>query len=85
MKALKDSGVFTEAEYHELNQAYYFLMSIRLKKQATQLLHDRTEPDNYVDISTLTKIERVTLKEIFKVIDNFQSKIKLEFTNSLLG
>lgn len=85
MKALKDNGVFTESEYHELNQAYYFLMSIRLKKQATQLIQDRTEPDNYVDISSLTKIERVTLKEIFKVIDNFQSKIKLEFNNSLLG
>jgi CBS domain-containing protein len=84
MKILKEQGAFTDAEYHELNQAYYFLMNIRLKKQAIQLMQDHTDADNYLDISTLTKIERVTLKEVFKVIKNFQSKIKLEFTNNLL-
>ncbi|MEO8884747.1 MAG: DUF294 nucleotidyltransferase-like domain-containing protein [Mucilaginibacter sp.] len=85
MKILKEKGVFTEAQYYELNQAYYFLMNIRLKKQSIQLMQDRTDPDNYMDISALSKIERVTLKEVFKVIKNFQSKIKLEFTNSLLS
>jgi CBS domain-containing protein len=60
-------------------------MSMRLKKQAVQITRDNSQPDNYVDISHLTKIERVTLKEIFKVIDNFQTKIRLEFTNSLSG
>ncbi|UEG52362.1 DUF294 nucleotidyltransferase-like domain-containing protein [Mucilaginibacter daejeonensis] len=84
MKALRKLDVFTETAYHELYQSYYFLMSMRLKKQATQILNDKTAPDNYIDISSLTKIERVTLKEIFKVISNFQSKIKIDFTNSLL-
>jgi CBS domain-containing protein len=83
MKALRKSEVFSETGFNELYQSYYFLMSMRLKNQATQIIHDKKEPDNYIDISNLTKIERVTLKEIFKVIGNFQSKIKIEFTNTL--
>jgi CBS domain-containing protein len=85
MKSLLKMEVFTETAYHELYQSYYFLMSMRLKKQAIQIIQDKKEPDNYIDLTTLTKIERVTLKEIFKVIGNFQSKIKIEFTNSVLG
>jgi CBS domain-containing protein len=85
MKALRKLEVFSETAYHELYQSYYFLMSMRLKKQAIQIIHDKKSPDNYIDLSTLTKIERVTLKEIFKVIGNFQSRIKIEFTNSVLG
>jgi CBS domain-containing protein len=84
MKALRSLDVFSETAYHELSQSYYFLMSMRLKKQATQIIYDKTAPDNYIDLSGLTKIERVTLKEIFKVIGNFQSKIKIDFTNSIL-
>ncbi|MDB5109776.1 MAG: hypothetical protein JWR67_890, partial [Mucilaginibacter sp.] len=85
LKALKEKGIFTESEYHELSQSYYFLMNMRLKKQTEQILHDHTEPDNYIALSRLSKIERVTLKEIFKIIENFQSKIRVEFTNSILG
>ncbi len=84
MKALRQLEVFSETAYHELSQSYYFLMSMRLKKQAVQIIYDKTSPDNYIDLSSLTKIERVTLKEIFKVIGNFQSKIKMDFTNSIL-
>ncbi|PRY11272.1 CBS domain-containing protein [Pontibacter ummariensis] len=85
LEALRDKGVFTEGEYHELMQSYYYLMSMRLKKQAAQIIHDKSEPENYIDIRSLTKIEQVTLKEIFKTIANFQTSIKFKFTNSLLG
>jgi CBS domain-containing protein len=85
MKALKDKGIFSESEYHELSQSYYFLMNLRLKKQTEQIIQDHTEPDNYMDISQLSKLEQVTLKEIFKIIANFQSKIKVSFTGSLMN
>ena len=83
LDALRAQGVFTERETQELLQAYYYLMGVRLKKQAAQIIRDHTAPDNYLDPSILTKVEQVTLKEIFKVIADFQLKIKVGFTKSL--
>ncbi|QNH63789.1 DUF294 nucleotidyltransferase-like domain-containing protein [Hymenobacter sediminicola] len=80
---LRERGVFREQEYQELLQAYYYLMGMRLKKQARQLIDDRTAPTNYLDPKTLTQVEQVTLKEIFKVIGDFQLKIKVGFTKTL--
>ena len=83
IQTLHEMKVFNEKEYHEIMQSYYYLMGMRLKKQAEHIIKDRNTPNNYLDPSTLTKIEQVTLKEIFKVIENFQLKIKIEFTKSL--
>ncbi|WP_187262383.1 DUF294 nucleotidyltransferase-like domain-containing protein [Pontibacter beigongshangensis] len=85
LQELKAKGVFTENEVQELLQSYYYLMSLRLKKQAGQIINDKNEPDNYIDLRSLTKIEQVTLKEIFRTISNFQSYIKVEFKNSLFA
>ncbi len=85
LKALREKEVFTETAYQELMQSYYFLMSMRLKKQAMQITYDKTEPTNYINPRSLTKIEHITLKQIFKTIENFQTKIKMEFTNNLFG
>ncbi|GAB2707742.1 nucleotidyltransferase family protein [Hymenobacter frigidus] len=76
-------GVFKEKECQELLQAYYYLMGMRLQQQARQIINDRTAPTNYLDPTTLTQVEQVTLKEIFKVIGDFQLKIKVNFTKSL--
>jgi CBS domain-containing protein len=85
LKALKEKGVFTEKAYQELTQSYYFLMGMRLKNQARQIMIDKTEPDNYINLNTLTRIEQLTLREIFKTIENFQTGIKVAFTNNLFG
>ncbi|WP_299708571.1 DUF294 nucleotidyltransferase-like domain-containing protein [uncultured Pontibacter sp.] len=83
LEALAQMGIFTEKERQELLQAYYYLMGMRLKKQAIQIIDDRKAPDNLLDPKTLTKIEQVTLKEIFKVIGDFQTKIKVSFMETL--
>jgi CBS domain-containing protein len=80
---LRELGVFKEREYEELLQAYYYLMGMRLRKQARQLIADRRAATNYLDPKTLTQVEQVTLKEIFKVISDFQVKIKVAFTKAL--
>lgn len=80
---LYEQDVLNKVEYYELMQAYYYLMGIRLKRQAKDIIRKQGEPHNYIDPADLTKIERVTLKEIFKVIEKFQLKIKIEFTGSL--
>lgn len=85
MKVLNDMGVFSDASYKELHQSYYYLMSLRLRKQAAQILQDNSQPTNFVDIKSLTKIEQVTLKEIFKTIEAFQARIRMEFTKEMPG
>ncbi|WP_421939481.1 DUF294 nucleotidyltransferase-like domain-containing protein [Pedobacter sp.] len=82
LKVLKNLNVFTEQQFNELMQSYYYLMGLRLKHQADQI-NNHIEPDNFIEINSLTKIEKVTLIEIFKTIQNFQSGIKIRFTNSL--
>nr|MDQ3395814.1 DUF294 nucleotidyltransferase-like domain-containing protein [Bacteroidota bacterium] len=83
IKALYENKIFSEVEYNELLQAYYYLMGMRLKMQSRQIIKDNRDPDNYLDPNQLTKVEQVTLKEIFKIIEKFQLKIKIEFTRSL--
>lgn len=85
LEALRQEGVFTTEEFHELLQAYYYLMGMRLRYQAHQIIRDQDEPHNYVNPKSLTKIEIVTLKEIFKVIDKFQQRIKVVFTRNIFG
>ncbi|GGK61546.1 DUF294 nucleotidyltransferase-like domain-containing protein [Rufibacter glacialis] len=85
IEALAEAGVFTEKQCQELMQSYYYLMGLRLRKQASQIMQDKSEPDNYLDLQSLTKIEQVTLKEIFRTISDFQLGIKVQFTNSLFG
>ncbi len=85
LKALKDKNIFTEAEVTELLQSYYFLMGLRLKNQSQQILEQHTEPGNYIMLQQLSKIDQLTLKEIFKTIENFQQRIRMQFTGSLVG
>jgi CBS domain-containing protein len=83
LAALRQLNVFSEKDYQELLQSYYYLMGMRLKKQSVQMMQDKMQPDNYLDPKKLTKVERVTLKEIFKVIADFQLKIKVSFAKQL--
>jgi len=83
MTILQEEDIFTEKEFQEIHQAYYYLMAMRLKKQAKQMIEDRAIPTNYIDPNYLTQVERVTLKAIFKVISQFQVKIKVSFTQTL--
>ncbi|MCX3265288.1 DUF294 nucleotidyltransferase-like domain-containing protein [Pedobacter agri] len=84
LRQLKDLGVFNQTQYNELTQSYYYLMGLRLKNQADQIIKHQVSPNNLIEINNLTKIEKVTLIEIFKTILNFQSGIKMKFTNSLI-
>lgn len=83
LKALKTLNIFTEKQYHDLYQCYYFLMSMRLKNHAKQIIQDKNIPDNLINTNNLTKIELATLKEIFKTIVDFQAGIRMKFTGNL--
>lgn len=85
LKGLKDKQVFTEGDVTELLQSYYFLMGLRLKNQSQQIIKDHAQPDNYITPQHLSKIDQLSLKEIFKTIENFQLRIRMQFTGNLLG
>ncbi|GHB38266.1 hypothetical protein GCM10008106_19440 [Mongoliitalea lutea] len=80
---LRANGIFSEKEAQELDHAYYYLMSLRLEKQAVQLMKNGTIVDNFISLQELTKVQLVTLVEIFKVIKSFQLKVKINFTNTI--
>lgn len=83
IEKLQSIGVFSSKEAKELNHAYYYLMGLRLEKQSLSMIRKGQKPVNYVAIKELTKVQMVTLVEIFKVIKEFQLKIKIEFTKNI--
>ncbi|MEJ7587949.1 MAG: DUF294 nucleotidyltransferase-like domain-containing protein [Ferruginibacter sp.] len=85
LKALKDKQIFTENEVTELLQSYYFLMGLRLKTQSNRIIRDHAQTDNYIIPQHLSRIDQLSLKEIFKTIENFQLRIRMQFTGNLLG
>jgi CBS domain-containing protein len=72
--------VLTWEEYNELEQAYSFLMQLRFRHQVRMASHEKVPPDNFVNLKKLSRIEQTMLKEIFKRIDKFQSKLNIDFT-----
>ena len=72
--------VLTAQEYDELEKAYSFLMQLRFVRQVTAVMDEKGDPDNYINPKKLTSIEQKMLKEIFKRIEKFQTKLEFEFT-----
>jgi CBS domain-containing protein len=58
----------------ELEQAFEFMMSLRLRHQYQQI-QARVEPDNLVDPQGLGALDRTMLKESFKLINAAQEAI----------
>jgi CBS domain-containing protein len=82
IQMLKEKGAFSTQEAQELIHALGYLMSLRLENQ-TRLISERRKPKNFLTVKNLTKVQQVTLIEIFKVIEEFQARIKITFTRSL--
>ncbi len=75
---LRDQGVLVPSSHDELLQAYTALMQMRLAHQAAQV--GRSEPpDNYINLSELTQLERSVLKKVFADISVFQARLQTDF------
>ncbi len=72
--------ILTWEEYNEIEQAYSFLMQLRFRHQVNLAIREKMPSDNFVNLKKLSRIEQTMLKEIFKRIDKFQSKLNIEFT-----
>lgn len=79
MQKLHEQGFLNDNQYKELMHAYYYMMGMRLKNQTYYILEEFVEPTNLVEPQTLTKVEQMSLREIFKFIKDFQTTIHMEF------
>jgi CBS domain-containing protein len=52
-------------------------------RQVTAMVDENIPPDNYINPKRLTRIEQKMLKEIFSRIENFQSKLEVEFIGAM--
>jgi CBS domain-containing protein len=76
---LRLSNVLSSMEFEELEKAYSFLMQLRFERQVTAAIDEGSSPDNYINPKKLTSIEQTTLREIFKRVEKFQSKLSFDF------
>jgi CBS domain-containing protein len=66
-------------DYHDFEQAYSFLMQLRLARQLTAMTKENAKPDNYINPNKLSRLEQAMLKEIFKRIEKYQEKMVFDF------
>jgi len=78
LEQLLNQNVVQKPMYEELKQAYNFLMGLRFHTQ-TNALKDFRKPDNIINFKNLTEIEKSTLKKVFSLISEMQTKLNLEF------
>lgn len=76
--ALAEAGHLSRDLHAELAQTYELLMQVRIAHQLRQIEAGQ-EPDNHVNPTLLTDIERRTLKEAFGVIGRAQGFLRDEF------
>jgi CBS domain-containing protein len=69
-------------DYKEFEQAYSFLMQLRLTRQLTAVIKENAKPDNYINPNKLPRLEQTMLKEIFKRIEKYQEKMVFDFWKS---
>ncbi len=66
----------------DIKEAFSFLQTMRLQHQADQVRKGK-EPDNLIDMQTLSKLERDLLKESLKIVRSFQDFIERRYTHHL--
>jgi CBS domain-containing protein len=80
LQRLFDQQILSWSDFTELDQAYSFMMQLRFVRQINAVIEENRKPDNHINPKKLSHIEQTMLKEIFKRIEKFQTKLSLDFT-----
>ena len=80
---LKDRTGTVSPFCNELEQAFEFLMSVRLRHQFRQM-EAGVDPDNYVDPDELGILEKCQLKEAFQFVLSVQEAIRRKYRASMI-
>ncbi|TAL23024.1 MAG: cyclic nucleotide-binding/CBS domain-containing protein [Nitrospirae bacterium] len=72
--ALKGKYTIIEEYAEELEQAFEFIMLLRIQHQVEQI-EAGIEPDNFINPDKLSNLEKKTIKEAFKLISRMQDLV----------
>lgn len=78
LRRLGEIGALSPSGCEELEQAYDFVMSLRLRRQAGRLRAGQPA-DNEIDPRGLNHLEEALLKQVFAVIGTFQKTVQYDF------
>jgi len=84
IKALNDVGYMNKEDAHDLLETLEVLNTLRLHAQLEKL-EAKKELDNYICLRTLGKLERDTLKEALKTVENFKKVVSYHFHLSMVS
>ncbi len=84
LKELKDRDGTASRFAEDLEQAFEFLMSLRLRHQFQQI-QEGVEPDNYINPDGLKNMEKVLLREAFKLILAVQERTRKKYSDWMVS
>ncbi len=67
--------------YEEITEAWSFMTHLRLRSQVHSIAENEA-PGNNINLNALSRIEQTTLKRIFSVVGDLQTKVKFDFKGS---
>ncbi|WP_340690872.1 putative nucleotidyltransferase substrate binding domain-containing protein [Hydrogenobacter thermophilus] len=75
IRELSSEGVISERFSRDLEDAYKFLMGLRLRFQAQEIIKGK-EPTNYINPQALSRAERSVLKDVFGIVEELQNLLR---------
>ncbi|MBI2307624.1 MAG: CBS domain-containing protein [Rhodocyclales bacterium] len=78
LEALRAAGVMPEKEAEDIEEAFEFLVHLRLRGQIEDLREGR-EPDNYIQLDRLNVMQQGRLKIALSSVEKFQGFIRHHF------
>ena len=84
IKALNDIGYMSKEDAEDLLEALEIINTLRLHAQLEKLEKDK-EIDNYISLTALSKLERDTLKEALKTVEEFKKVVSYHFHLSMVS
>ncbi len=78
IKALNDIGYMSKEDAEDLLEALEIINTLRLHAQLEKLEKEK-EIDNYISLTTLSKLERDVLKEALKTVEAFKKVVSYHF------
>ena len=80
LSLLSEAGMLSKQDCANLRSVWFFLNELRLQSQLSQ-----SHPDNLVDVSQLSPLDKYQLKKAFQSIKRAQSAVLVKFSGGLGG